>query len=814
MALSAFAFTEDCIPPNNFVDLAYHPSAPNNLNNTPFIGSTYSSDLSLALGSNLTIPTSCGTGMDVVFLVDYTGSMANAIEGVKTGINNILSTIDTESNGNYRVGLCIFDETQSTYTSPINYGTNINYTSLPSAQKVEISTNANRKQWITCLETLGTVGSTNTFVNQLNKLNGALPLGTGQNYPEPGGLAVNEIVSNSIAGSFRSESSKIIILITDAVPGGDDDYNNLIDDNYFNNVLTPLCDSYNVQVMIQSTLASNFQNNFYYDLSQGTTPIGRYDQVTFDISGNWINSGLIQGIEGICGSTYTHTCNDAPTGWYHEEGSDYAWYFNNSTGTITNSFSFPPSYNVIAIPGTAGEDNVTITFMVSTGYVPNGTTLYWNMSNGNTDANDFTNNIHYGSFTINSEGFGSFTLTTKPDNITDGVESLIVTLRTGSVFGTIVATSNTVKILDSSLSPTPTPTPSPTPTATPSPTAIPTGTCQNTWIHPNVNPSKYGLRWKKPSGEYITARFRDMLSTPTWRNGIEGYVISVCSNEAVQAFNFEVGDSAFLSTDLFARLASGGTCVRDRDCIYDAPSPTATPYPTATPTEEWIYELSSCNSEQPNVKAKSNTQKIIGGKYELTGSSYQSGTPWTIIRVSSGFAPTWIGNVSRDACDDSGECLLEGTQIKLPNGTSTQIETLKVGDTLASNNIGNMPNTDNVLELLTWEETDPLVSSTTTTIVGIELNTVNRVLNFNQGLLTSTVAHLHIIKRDNLWMVTQAINIKEGDIFINDNGTEHIISSIEDMSGTFNTYKIDVEENDTYIANEIITHNRKLEGIE
>jgi len=122
-----------------------------------------------------------------------------------------------------------------------------------------------------------------------------------------------------------------------------------------------------------------------------------------------------------------------------------------------------------------------------------------------------------------------------------------------------------------------------------------------------------------------------------------------------------------------------------------------------------------------------------------------------------------------------------------------------------------MPNTDNVLELLTWEETDPSVSSTTTTIVGIELNTVTRVLNFNQGLLTSTVAHLHIIKRDNLWMVTQAINIKEGDIFIDDSGTEHIINSIEDMSGTFNTYKIDVEENDTYIANNIITHNRKLQ---
>ena len=86
-----------------------------------------------------------------------------------------------------------------------------------------------------------------------------------------------------------------------------------------------------------------------------------------------------------------------------------------------------------------------------------------------------------------------------------------------------------------------------------------------------------------------------MLSTPAWRNGIEGYVVSVCSNEAVQAYNFEVGDSAFLSTDLFARLASGGTCVRDRDCTPtpSPTSPTATPSPTAIPTgtcqNTWIH---------------------------------------------------------------------------------------------------------------------------------------------------------------------------------------------------------------------------------
>ena len=656
MALTAFPFDEPCIPPIDFINLVYDASSPNSLN-TILSSNVYSTNGTLGLNDPLTLPVGCETGMDIVFLVDYTGSMGTSIDGVKAGITNILSTINTESSGNYRVGLCIFDETTSGYTSPGNYGTNPIYTSLPASQKVEISTNATRKQWITCLETLGTIGSSSTFISQLNKLNGSLPMGTGSGGPEPGGLGVNEIISNSIAGSFRAGSSKIIILITDDVPGGDDDNNTIIDDNYFNNTLAPLCDSYGVQVMVQSNRIANESGNFYYDLSQGTTPLGRYDQVTFDSSGNWINTGLITGLESICDETYTSTCVDAPTGWYHEIGSNYAWYFNNSTGTITNTYSFPPTYNIVGSPKLGvDEQNAVVTFDTTTTYVPNGTTLYWNMSNGNTDANDFIDAIHYGSFTINNN-LGSFTLTTRPDNITETVESLIVSLRTGSAFGNIVDVSNTMAIEDSSMTPTATPIPcheytsipfddqfwvnyidcngdaqyyytqcgsicrhtfcarsitsssdtvnitgdcggdvDPSPTSTQSPppptpipptptaTPIPTGSCQNTWINNNVS-SQYGIRYRDPSGTYIVKNFNQLLSTAgVWRNGVEGYVVSVCSNEVTQAWDFETNTAVFLSSDQFERLASGGICTANNDCMYDAPSPTGTPIPpTATP---------------------------------------------------------------------------------------------------------------------------------------------------------------------------------------------------------------------------------------
>ena len=52
----------------------------------------------------------CDDGIDVVFAIDYTSSMTSAIGGVKSGIANIINTIDIQSNGNYRIGIVIYDE--------------------------------------------------------------------------------------------------------------------------------------------------------------------------------------------------------------------------------------------------------------------------------------------------------------------------------------------------------------------------------------------------------------------------------------------------------------------------------------------------------------------------------------------------------------------------------------------------------------------------------------------------------------------------------------------------------------------------------
>ena len=927
MALSVFSF-EECNPPSDFIQLAYNVSSPNSLD-TSTVFNTYSTNgTSLSLGSSLTQPTECGSGMDIVFMVDYTSSMSGAISNVKTGITNILSTIATESLDNFRVGLCIFDEYNGSVTSPSLYGTNTNYTSLPASQKVTIN-GVGHTQFITCMHPMGGVGDTSVFQTQLNKLAAALPLGDGAGPPEPGGLGVYEVIQNGIAGGFREDAIKVIILITDNTPGGNDDLATATDTAYFANTLIPLADSLNIQTLVQSTKAYNTAYNNYYMLATGTTPIGRYDQVSFATSG-WINTGLIAGIQSLCGSSYTATCDTAPSGWYHEDGSSYAFYFDATTGEITNQYNFPPSYGFGSPPPNVGESGETVVFQVETTYVPAGTKLYYTLDSGSgkVSANDFVGGVNSGMISIDANGRGSFQFTTLEDHITEGPESIFAKLRTGSISGTIVATADPVIIYDTSLTPTATPnpptvyqlysevpfgnggkstdpcgdttygiwtqdtsvtiglqigdslysnasltpfvgnnlwygigdyfggvaskkvqisvggiilnitscyiaptaTPVPDPTATeviptatpvPDPTAIPIATCENVWVnHTEVDSVRYGLQWRTLDGSYQTVRFSNMLGTDDyWYNGASGTAYSVCSTVGPNVFDFD--NNALVTMDSgFYVLAQGDKC----EGVYCEPPsqtptatpyvylpPTATPFPDPTPVPVYKYLMEPCDGVSEYVVAQSETgAKSIGSVWNLIGSAWSSQS-YTIIATSSEPRETFISDAGICEGDFDPHCLLEGTMVKLANGTQVAIETLEVGQELYSMIVGNMPDSDDSTVLSNWSQSNPTVSNTTATIVSVKPSTVTSVWNFNNDLLISSEHHLHIIKRSGNWIIKKANEILIGDILMSEAGSEIVITSMVEMTGTYTVYKLDIETNDIFVAYGIITHNAKME---
>ena len=314
MALSVKRFTHpnDCPEPSEQINVMYHPTDPSRLcagggTLTALFGESGNLfDLAATEDGFAGESGICAEGMDIVFVVDYTGSMSGAISGVKTGIANLVNTIDTESNGNYRLGLVLFDG------GACNYNTSNFYNSLPANQKINEECN----KIITCVEKMGTVGNSTSFTNNLNSIDTPdMPMGASKEW---GLTAISEVVNNSFAGSFRSGVQKLIILITDDAPERNMTYAT---------TLKSQLDAGGFQVMY-NTNGSPYTK---YSTLLDTQPAGE-GHYNLNYNSTW-TTGLEQSIQNLCATTFIYTCDPPAVGYYMEPGTDQSWWW---TGTSWN----------------------------------------------------------------------------------------------------------------------------------------------------------------------------------------------------------------------------------------------------------------------------------------------------------------------------------------------------------------------------------------------------------------------------------------------------------------------------------------------
>lgn len=120
----------------------------------------------------------------------------------------------------------------------------------------------------------------------------------------------------------------------------------------------------------------------------------------------------------------------------------------NIIGTSDAISILDTSVETYAVSAAAADidEGSPLTINVTTQGVPNDTTLYYTVS----ASGDFGSSS--GSFVINSDT-GSFTVTPSLDRTTEGSETFTVSVRTGSVSGTVKATSSSITINDISLTP-------------------------------------------------------------------------------------------------------------------------------------------------------------------------------------------------------------------------------------------------------------------------------------------------------------------------------------------------------------------------
>jgi len=246
-------------------------------------------------------PPACSAGMDVVFVIDYTASMGNDIDDVKTNVATIVQTIRDESNEDYRLGLVLFDEYEG--GGAATYAAQDPYTSLPAAQKIITPTTPipgtadSVFQVLTAMEVMSTANQS-SFTTQLNFLNtGAgstnMELGRGAGAVttgEPGDISLLEVIDNNFAGTFRSNVAKLIVLFTDDAPGGYDGQDDNPDIVTRLESLRDTCISEEIQLLTLSTLAI-LPNTSYRIISDNAD--GSYDN-------SLAAATVITAIQNIC----------------------------------------------------------------------------------------------------------------------------------------------------------------------------------------------------------------------------------------------------------------------------------------------------------------------------------------------------------------------------------------------------------------------------------------------------------------------------------------------------------------------------------
>ena len=228
------------------------------------------------------------------------------------------------------------------------------------------------------------------------------------------------------------------------------------------------------------TVNDTSQNVRTYSVTPSTTSINEGQAVTYTINTSnvsngttlyWTNSGTSNAadfVENINSGSFTINSNTGSVVLttvedLSLEGSETIILEVRivSTGgmvvatanTVTiadTSTSIIPTYSITPNTTLLNEGQA-VTYTINTSNVSNGPTLYWTNS-GTSNASDFESNANNGSFTISSNT-ASVTLTTKADLTTEGSETIILNVRTGSVSGNIVATANTVTITDTSIAP-------------------------------------------------------------------------------------------------------------------------------------------------------------------------------------------------------------------------------------------------------------------------------------------------------------------------------------------------------------------------
>jgi len=159
-----------------------------------------------------------------------------------------------------------------------------------------------------------------------------------------------------------------------------------------------------------------------------------------------------------------------------------------------------------------------------------------------------------------------------------------------------------------------------------------------------------------------------------------------------------------------------------------------------------------------------------------------------------------------------GGCWAYGTQVRLANGLVKPIEDLKVGDVVKSPIIPTYPNGEDYTQWYpgsVWSIENPGIISYETTTVRNVKHWVESSFYLLNDTYKLTGDHFLFVKKDSKWQFAKTEEILVGDFVKDEFGQSIEIFKKNQINEFTMVVDIDVEENDLFLANGIITHNVK-----
>jgi hypothetical protein len=142
----------------------------------------------------------------------------------------------------------------------------------------------------------------------------------------------------------------------------------------------------------------------------------------------------------------------------------------------------------------------------------------------------------------------------------------------------------------------------------------------------------------------------------------------------------------------------------------------------------------------------------------------------------------------------------------MSDNTQKPIEEIQVGDQLLSVVVDGMPNDES--QWSTWSSTTLDYSSTTVTVLDTRSFNSNSIYDINNGLLICSSSHEHVVKQEGVWYIKETTDINTGDYYMDIDGNEVLIISIDISTDETLVYNIDVDNSNLYFADGILTHNK------